>query len=109
MRRYDDVQFLAGRAKTREEFFHTFNALLESGRQLVLTSDRSPEEITDGGARLSERFRAGLVVELERPSLAVRRAILAIRARLDGVDVSEEVLTRSPPGSTPACAPSRAP
>ena len=88
----DDVQFLAGRAKTREEFFHTFNALLESGRQLVLTSDRSPEEITDVEARLSERFRAGLVVELERPSLAVRRAILAIRARLDGVDVSEEVL-----------------
>jgi chromosomal replication initiator protein len=88
----DDVQFLAGRAKTREEFFHTFNALLESGRQLVLTSDRSPEEISDVEARLIERFRAGLVVELERPTLAVRRAILAIRARVDGVEVSEEVL-----------------
>jgi chromosomal replication initiator protein len=88
----DDVQFLAGRAKTREEFFHTFNALLESGRQLVLTSDRSPEEISDVEARLIERFRAGLVVELDRPTLAVRRAILAIRARLDGVEVSEEVL-----------------
>ena len=88
----DDVQFLAGRVKTREEFFHTFNALLDSGRQLVLTSDRSPEDIADLEGRLTERFRAGLVVELERPTVAVRRAILAIRARLDDVDVSEEVL-----------------
>ena len=88
----DDVQFLAGRTKTREEFFHTFNALLDSGRQLVLTSDRAPEEIPDLEARLTERFRAGLVVELDRPTLAVRRAILAIRARVDGVEVSEEVL-----------------
>jgi len=88
----DDVQFLAGREKTREEFFHTFNALLESGRQLVLTSDRCPEEIADLEARLAERFRAGLVVELEPPTLAVRRAILAIRARMDEVDVPEEVL-----------------
>ena len=88
----DDVQFLAGRTKTREEFFHTFNTLLESGRQLVLTSDRTPEDIPDLEARLTERFRAGLVVELERPTLAVRRAILAIRARLDGVEAPEEVL-----------------
>jgi chromosomal replication initiator protein len=88
----DDVQFLAGRVKTREEFFHTFNVLLESGRQLVLTSDRTPEEIPDLEARLIERFRAGLVVELDRPTLAVRRAILAIRARLDDVEIAEEVL-----------------
>jgi chromosomal replication initiator protein len=88
----DDVQFLAGREKTREEFFHTFNALLESGRQLVMTSDRSPEEIPQLEARLAERFRAGLVVELDPPTLAVRRAILAIRARMDEVNVSEEVL-----------------
>ena len=63
----DDVQFLAGRTKTREEFFHTFNALLDSGRQLVITSDRSPEELPDLEDRLAERFRAGLVVELEPP------------------------------------------
>jgi chromosomal replication initiator protein len=88
----DDVQFLAGREKTREEFFHTFNALLESGRQLVMTSDRCPEEIPQLEARLAERFRAGLVVELDPPTLAVRRTILAIRARMDEVDVSEEVL-----------------
>ncbi|MGH2716210.1 MAG: chromosomal replication initiator protein DnaA [Thermoleophilaceae bacterium] len=89
----DDVQFLAGRAKTREEFFHTFNALLGSGRQLVISSDRSPEELPDLEARLVERFRAGLVAELEPPPADVRRAILAKRSRLDGVDVSGEVLT----------------
>ena len=88
----DDVQFLAGRTKTREEFFHTFNALLDSGRQLVLTSDRTPEELPDLEDRLSERFRAGLVVELEPPPAALRRAILAKRARLDGVEVSTDVL-----------------
>jgi chromosomal replication initiator protein len=88
----DDVQFLAGRAKTREEFFHTFNALLDSGRQLVISSDRSPEDLPDLEARLAERFRAGLVVELEPPAVAVRRAILAKRARLDKVDASPEVL-----------------
>jgi chromosomal replication initiator protein len=88
----DDVQFLAGRTKTREEFFHTFNALLDSGRQLVLTSDRSPEELPGLEDRLSERFRAGLVVELEPPPAPLRRAILAKRARVDGVEVSADVL-----------------
>ena len=88
----DDVQFLAGRAKTREEFFHTFNALLGSGRQLVISSDRSPEELADLEARLEERFRSGLVAGLDPPPPAVRRAILAKRARVDGVPVSDEVL-----------------
>ena len=88
----DDVQFLAGRSKTREEFFHTFNALLASGRQLVISSDRSPEELPDLEARLVERFRSGLVVELEPPGVPVRRAILAKRATLDNVDVSPDVL-----------------
>jgi chromosomal replication initiator protein len=88
----DDVQFLTGRAKTREEFFHTFNALLDSGRQLVITSDRPPEELPDLEARLTERFRAGLVVELDPPPPDVRRAILAKRARVDGVVASNEVL-----------------
>jgi chromosomal replication initiator protein len=88
----DDVQFLAGRAKTREEFFHTFNVLLDSGRQLVMTSDRGPEELPELEMRLTERFRSGLVVELETPDIDVRRAILLARAQLDGVNVSDEVL-----------------
>ncbi len=88
----DDVQFLAGREKTREEFFHTFNSLLDSGRQLVMTSDCSPEDVAGLENRLIERFRAGLVVELEAPSLEARRAILAKRALLDGVEVPPEVV-----------------
>jgi chromosomal replication initiator protein len=88
----DDVQFLAGRAKTREEFFHTFNVLLDSGRQLVMTSDRRPEELPELEMRLTERFRSGLVVEIETPDTDVRRAILLARAQLDRVDVPTEVL-----------------
>jgi chromosomal replication initiator protein len=88
----DDVQFLAHKERTREEFFHMFNALQESGRQLVMTSDRSPGDLSDLEARLSERFQCGLVVPLEPPGLDVRRAILEKRTRHDGVEVSAEVL-----------------
>jgi chromosomal replication initiator protein len=88
----DDVQFLAGRDKTREEFFHTFNSQLDSGRQLVMTSDRRPEDIPELEERLTERFRAGLVVELEAPTANVREAILAKRAVLDGVEIDGATL-----------------
>jgi chromosomal replication initiator protein len=88
----DDVQFLARKERTREEFFHMFNALQEAGRQLVMTSDRSPDELSDLEARLSERFQCGLVVPLEPPAFEVRRAILEKRARHDDVQVSEDVL-----------------
>jgi chromosomal replication initiator protein len=88
----DDVQFLAGRTKTREEFFHTFNSLLGSGRQLVMTSDRSPEDIPGLEERLIERFRAGLVVELEPPDAFMRAAILAKRADLDGIEIDDATL-----------------
>jgi chromosomal replication initiator protein len=88
----DDMQFLAGRTKTREEFFHTFNVLLDAGRQLVMTSDRGPQELPDVETRLTERFRSGLVVELDTPDIAVRRAILAARVQLDGVDIPKDVL-----------------
>ena len=88
----DDVQFLAPGVATREEFFHTFNALVQGGRQLVLTSDRDPGELPGLEARLAERFRSGLVVPLDPPGIDVRRAILAKRARLDGVGLDHEVL-----------------
>jgi chromosomal replication initiator protein len=88
----DDVQFLAGRARTREEFFHTFNALVDAGRQLVMTSDCAPEDIPGLEDRLTERFRSGLVVELDTPEVEVRRAILAKRARLDGLEVDAAVI-----------------
>jgi chromosomal replication initiator protein len=88
----DDVQFLAHKERTREEFFHMFNALVGSGRQLLVTSDRAPDELQGFEERLAERFRSGLVVELEPPTLEVRTAILAKRSRLDGVDVTPDVL-----------------
>jgi chromosomal replication initiator protein len=88
----DDVQFLAGREKTREEFFHTFNSLIDAGRQLVMTSDRAPEDIPGLEARLIERFRSGLVAEVDTPEVGVRMAILAKRVRLDGLQVGSDVL-----------------
>lgn len=88
----DDVQFLADKARTEEELFHTFNALRDSGRQLVMTSDRSPEELDGLEERLGERFASGLVVGLEPPDVHVRRAILEKRARLDDVDAGPDLL-----------------
>ena len=89
----DDVQFLASKAKTEEEFFHTFNAVYENGRQLVLTCDRLPRALTALEQRLRERFEAGLVAEITPPDHNTRAAILHKRAALDGVPVADpEVL-----------------
>jgi chromosomal replication initiator protein len=89
----DDVQFLASKAKTEEEFFHTFNALYENGRQLVLTCDRLPRALTAIEQRLRERFEAGLVAEMTPPDHDTRVAILDKRAALDDVAIADrEVL-----------------
>ncbi|MGI8844663.1 MAG: chromosomal replication initiator protein DnaA [Thermoleophilaceae bacterium] len=88
----DDVQFLAEKAKTEEELFHTFNALRDSGKQLVMTSDRAPEELDALEERLGERFGSGLVVSVAPPDLQVRRAILAKRAHLDDIDADGDLL-----------------
>jgi chromosomal replication initiator protein len=89
----DDIQFLAEKVRTEEEFFHTFNALFAAGSQLVLTSDRKPREIQAVEARLLERFEHGLVAELEPPDFEARMAILVKRARLDGLQgVTEDTL-----------------
>ena len=89
----DDVQFLADKVRTKEELFHTFNALYESGRQLVITSDRSPVDLEAFEARLQERFECGLVAELTPPTAGVRHAILRKRVRQDGLgDVPDETL-----------------
>ncbi len=85
----DDVQFLASKTKTEEEFFHTFNALYEAGRQLVLSCDRLPRSLTSIEARLRERFEAGLVADMTPPDHATRVAILRKRAALDGIDLAE--------------------
>jgi chromosomal replication initiator protein len=85
----DDVQFLASKAKTEEEFFHTFNALYESGRQLVLTCDRLPLQLANVEERLRERFGSGLVAEIRPPDLATRVAILGKRANLDSITLAD--------------------
>lgn len=85
----DDVQFLASKARTVEEFFHTFNALYERGRQLVLTCDRLPRALVDIEARLRERFDAGLVADIAPPDLSTRLAILRKRAALDEIHVED--------------------
>jgi len=79
--------------RTKEELFHTFNALYESGRQLVITSDRSPVDLEAFEARLQERFECGLVAELAPPTAGVRHAILRKRVRQDGLEgVPDETL-----------------
>jgi chromosomal replication initiator protein len=89
----DDVQFLAEKLRTEEEFFHTFNALYEAGSQLVITSDRAPRDIEALESRLRERFECGLVAQLDAPSLRARLAILEQRTRADALDgVSAETL-----------------
>jgi chromosomal replication initiator protein len=88
----DDVQFLASKAKTEEEFFHTFNALYESGRQLVLTCDRLPRQLAAVEERLRERFEAGLVAVMKPPDHATRVAILRKRAALDRIPIANETV-----------------
>ena len=81
----DDVQFLQSKAKTEEEFFHTFNALHAAGAQLVLTSDRLPRDMAALEDRLRERFEAGLVCDVRPPDFATRLTILRKRVHQDGV------------------------
>jgi chromosomal replication initiator protein len=86
----DDVQFLERKTKTEEEFFHTFNALHDGGRQIVVTSDRPPQDLQALEDRLRERFAAGLVADMHPPDLITRMAILRKRADHDGIDVADE-------------------
>jgi chromosomal replication initiator protein len=88
----DDVQFLASKAKTEEEFFHTFNALYDSGRQLVLTCDRLPGQLTGIEQRLRERFESGLVAHLTPPDWATRLTILRKRAAVDNIRIDDEAV-----------------
>jgi chromosomal replication initiator protein len=90
----DDVQFLERKAKTEEEFFHTFNALHDGGRQIVLSSDRPPHDLQALEDRLRERFQAGLVADITPPDLATRLVILRKRAQHDHIELVDDSALR---------------
>lgn len=88
----DDVQFIAGKEATQEEFFHTFNSLYEDGKQIILVSDKPPSEIKTLENRLRSRFESGLIADIQKPNLELRIAIMKDKADKKGVNISYEIL-----------------
>jgi len=88
----DDIQFLSGKERTQEEFFHTFNALYDAKKQIALSSDRPPKDLDGMADRLKTRFQMGLIADVQPPDYETRVAILRRKATLEELDVSDDVL-----------------
>ena len=88
---FDDVQFLAGKTRSTEEFFYTFNSLYDGQKQIIITSDKTPNEIPEMEERLTSRFAWGLIADIQPPNVEERTAILLKRAEIMGIDLSKEI------------------
>ena len=95
----DDIQFIAGKDSVQEEFFHTFNAIVPNGGQVILTSDRPPHEMDLLEDRLRSRFEAGLIIDIQSPSFELRTAIILIKARKLGMELPMELAQKIAAGA----------